>query len=226
MALKTLIEEWSSNAACFMCQQLSFDAMNAGRLLQSFDYVSQQPDFDFVGVGKTLAVGDVEIADDSFAAFIDEESVAEDAAAFDGGVTGKDFGIDVAQNHFRRTAVIPREQTRPQPSFAIEQGSEIGGRKMSEIENLHGAPAKLANSGHVRTDRISSLVRCATRGKRGTGDHQETPRCRKKSFAFNFGSVVRFLFCGSNPEISDVLGFVVSEIRDAAARNKFSDLDL
>ena len=107
MTLKSLIQKRPRHAPGFVRQQLRFDAMDPGRLLQSFDHVRQQLKFDFVRVRNTASVRHKQIADHSLAAFIHEEAVTENAAALDGSVSRKDFGVDIAQNHLRRSVVVP-----------------------------------------------------------------------------------------------------------------------
>src|SRR5580700_5251443 len=104
----------------------------------------QQLDFHFARVGETSAVSHEKIAHHALAAFIHEKAVAEYAAAFDCGVSGKNFRVDVAQDHLRRPVVIPGEQTAPGPRLIVEQGTQVNRRKMPEVENLHGAPASSA----------------------------------------------------------------------------------
>src|ERR1700685_555293 len=99
MTLESLIEKRPRYTSRFVREQLRFHAMNSGRLLQGLDDMRQQFDFYLASVGKASAVRHEKIADHSFAAFIHEKAVAEDAAALDGGVSGKDFRVNVAQDH-------------------------------------------------------------------------------------------------------------------------------
>ena len=45
----------------------------------------------------------------------------KNASTFDRGVAGKNLGVHIAQNHFRRAAVVPREQVPPDSTLIIEQ---------------------------------------------------------------------------------------------------------
>ena len=92
-------------------------------------------------LGKPRAVGDVEVANHSLTAFVDEERIAEDASAIDGSVARQNLRIDVAQNHLGRTGIVPGKQARPDLRLVFEQGTQIHGRKVPEVENLQGAPA-------------------------------------------------------------------------------------
>ena len=104
-----------------MNQQLRFDAVDAGRLLQGFDHMDQQPAFDLLRAGSaiSISVSHEQIADHSFITFIDEKGVAEDLAPVDGSVAGQDLGIDVAQDHLCRAGVVPGEQARPDPGLVL-----------------------------------------------------------------------------------------------------------
>ena len=119
MKTEALRGEGFGDRSGFVNQQLGFDAVNARRLLQGFDYVAEQLPFDIVGI-MLLAVADVEIADHAFAAFIDEERIAEDAAAIDGGIARKYFGVDITQNHVGGAVIIPAQQLRPGAGFVVQ----------------------------------------------------------------------------------------------------------
>src|SRR5271155_4576919 len=118
--------------------------MDSRRLLQSFDHMRQQLNFNLVRVRQPVAVGDEKIADHSLAAFVNEKAVTEDAAALDGCISWKDLRVDIAQDHLRRSVVIPGKQAGPGPRLIVKQGTQINGGKMSEVENLHGTPANAA----------------------------------------------------------------------------------
>ncbi len=107
ITLKSLIQKRPRDAPRFVRQQLRFDPVDPGRLLESFDHVGQQLEFDLARIWNTGAVRHEQIADHSLAAFIHEEAVAEDAATFDGGVSGKDFRVYIPQDHLRRSVIVP-----------------------------------------------------------------------------------------------------------------------
>src|ERR1700722_231553 len=128
-------------------------------MLQGFDDMSQQAQLALGGIGNENAVLDKKVADHALAALVDEERITKDFAAFDGGVAGKDFRIDVAQDHLRRAAVIPREQARPNLCLVLQQGAQIGGGKMPEVENLQGAPAKAGSIARRQESEFSGFAR-------------------------------------------------------------------
>src|ERR1700678_801852 len=167
MTLKSLIQKRPGDAACFMGQQLCLHPVNPGRLLQRLDDMGQELELDLARVGKTSAVGHEKIADHSLAALVDKKAVAKDSPAVNRGISGKYFRIDIAQNHLRRPVVIPGEKARPDLRLIVEQGAQVRGRKVSEIENLHEAPAKSVRAKYNRIcdGRTPSLVRSTTRGK-------------------------------------------------------------
>jgi hypothetical protein len=90
-------------------QQLRFNAMDARGILQRLDHVRQQAIFKFRGGVRVARLGGphVQVADHTLVTFVDEKRVAADAAAEDGSVTWQDLGIDVAQDHLRRSPVVP-----------------------------------------------------------------------------------------------------------------------
>ena len=64
-----------------MRQQLRFDPMNAGRLLQRLDNVVHHLQLNRVRI--VAARRNEQVSDHAFAALVDEEGIAHDAAAFD-----------------------------------------------------------------------------------------------------------------------------------------------
>src|SRR5277367_2223390 len=113
MPLKTLLHKRTGNRSRFMDQQLRFDAMDSRRLLQRLDHMSQELRFHFAGIVQPLVAGNEEISDNSLTAFINEKGVTENASALDRRIARQNFRVDVAQNHFRGSAVVPGEKPRP-----------------------------------------------------------------------------------------------------------------
>src|SRR5579872_4237387 len=142
MTLEPLVQERAGNASRFVRQQLGLDPVDSRRLLQRLDHMSQQPDFDFARVRDTPTIGHEQITDYSLAAFINKKAVAEDATTFDRCVSGKNFRVDIAQDHLCRAVVIPRKETCPGSSLIVEQGTQIARGKMPEVENLQERSCK------------------------------------------------------------------------------------
>src|SRR5579864_3628990 len=122
--------------------------MDSGGLLQRLNYMRQEFQFDLAGVGEAIAIGDVEVADDALTSLVDKKGVAEDASALDGRIAGQDFGVDVAENHFRRAGVVPGKLVRPELRLIVEQRTQVHRGKVPEVENLQEAPAKSAGGRH------------------------------------------------------------------------------
>src|SRR6266478_8654790 len=82
MAAEALLQEGTRDFSGVVRQQLRLHAMDTGRLLQSFDDVSEQTFFDLVAVGTTGSVAsrvaDKEVADNALILLVDKEGVAED----------------------------------------------------------------------------------------------------------------------------------------------------
>src|SRR6185369_661272 len=119
-----------------MQQQLRFDAMDAGRLLQSVDDVGEQFVLDLAAPCSGCAF-DEDVADHALGSFINKEEIAKHLSALDGGVSRQDLCIDVTQDHLGRTAIVPRQQTEPALRFLVEEIAKIGGSEMPEVENFH-----------------------------------------------------------------------------------------
>src|SRR5271168_554674 len=115
MPLESLVKKRPGYAPRLIGQQLRFHAVNSRGLLQRLDHVSQQLNFDLARVRKAASVHYKKITDHSLAAFVNEKAVAEDAPAFYGRISRQDFRVDIAQDHLRRSVVVPGKQTRPDP---------------------------------------------------------------------------------------------------------------
>ena len=137
MAAESLLQEGTRDFSGVVRQQLRLHAMDAGRLLQGFDDVGEQLFFDLVTVGSARSIADEEVSDDALALLVDKEGVAEDAAALDGGVAGKNLGVHVAEDHLGGSGVVPGEQAPPHGDLIFQQRTKVGGREVSEIENFH-----------------------------------------------------------------------------------------
>src|SRR5258708_37049267 len=115
--------------------------MDTGRLLQSFDDVSEQTFFDLVAVGTTGSVAsrvaDKEVADNALVLLIHKEGVAEDAAPLDGGIAGENFRVHVAEDHLSGGGIVPGKRAAPHGDLLFQQRSKGGGREESRIENYH-----------------------------------------------------------------------------------------
>src|SRR5580658_3609692 len=137
MTAETLLHKGLRDDSGFVHEQLRFDAMNSWGLLQSFDHMGEQPRFHLVGIGQAPAVRNKKISNNTLAAFVNKERIAENSSAIDGRITRQNLGVDVAQNHVGGSAVIPGEQARPYADLVLQQGTQVDGGKMPEIENLH-----------------------------------------------------------------------------------------
>src|ERR1700675_1731709 len=105
MAAEALLQERPRDFSGVVRQQLRLHAMDARRLLQGFDDVSEQAFFDLVTVGTTGSVADrvadrvanEEVADHALVLLIDKAGVAEDAAPLDRSIAGENFRVHVAE---------------------------------------------------------------------------------------------------------------------------------
>ena len=140
MTLEALFQKRSGYDSRFMHQELGFNAVDSGGLLQGLNHVSKQPLLDLMPVRRPASIGHEQIADHAFATFVNKERIAENAATLNRGISGEDLGVHVAQDHIRRAAVVPREQSRPRPSLIFQKGTQVDRRKVPQVENLHGIP--------------------------------------------------------------------------------------
>ena len=120
-----------------MRQQLRFNAMNSRRLLQRLDDVLRHLRFDPMRIHA--ARRNEQVAHHTFAALIDEEGVSHDVAALDRRIARQNLGVHITQNHVRRVAIVPAKHAAPRLDFLVEQGAEVAGREMPEVENLHSS---------------------------------------------------------------------------------------
>ena len=91
MPAESLLEKRPYHLSGFMRQELRLDAMDSGRLLKGFDHVRKQPFLHFLTVGGAASIANEEIANDTFALFINEKRISKNITALDGSVTGQDF---------------------------------------------------------------------------------------------------------------------------------------
>src|SRR5437762_11069924 len=104
----------------------------------------EQASFNLLAVCPVFSFADEQVSDHAFAVFVNKKGVAEDPPARNRRVPRKKLGVHIPQNHFRRTAVIPTQQLRPDVYLVLEQRAQIGRRKVSEVENLHWTPENSA----------------------------------------------------------------------------------
>src|SRR6266849_6129352 len=145
MAAEALLQKGTRDFSGVVRQQLRLHAMDARRLLQGFDDVSEQAFFDLVTVGAAGSVADrvadrvayEEVADNALILLVDKEGVAEDAAPLDGGVTGENFRVHVAEDHLGGGGIVPGKRAAPHGDLLFQQRAKVGGREVAEIENFH-----------------------------------------------------------------------------------------
>src|SRR5258708_31960924 len=88
-------------------------------------------------VGTSTAVADEKVADNALVLLVHKEGVAEDAAALDGGITGKDFRVHVAQDHLGRGGVVLGDGPLAHCDLLFQQRPKVSGSEMSQIEDFH-----------------------------------------------------------------------------------------
>src|SRR6266849_5372830 len=141
MAAEALLQKGTRDFSGVVRQQLRLHAMDARRLLQGFDDVSEQAFFDLVTVGTTGSVADrvadKEVADNALVLLVHKEGVAEDAAPLDGGIAGENFRVHVAEDHLSGGGIVPGKRAAPHGDLLFQQRAKVGGREVSEIENFH-----------------------------------------------------------------------------------------
>jgi len=98
--LKSLFDKWPGDHTGVVHQQLRFDPMDSGGLLQGLNHMQQESRFYFVGIGQASTVCDEQISNHALAAFVNKKSVTDDSAAFLRRRNRAGFGIHVAQDHF------------------------------------------------------------------------------------------------------------------------------
>ena len=150
-----------------MQQQLGLNTIYPWRLLQGFDDMGHQPLFDGLRILQAASVSNEKISDHTLTALIDEEGIARDPAPLQGGISGQNFGVDVAQDHGCRAAVVPGEQVRPDLDFVLQKGAQVGGREVPQVENFHSKlPRRSLATREWQWGRGNwSVVLCSLQGK-------------------------------------------------------------
>jgi hypothetical protein len=122
IATEAFVQKWCDKVTGGMDEELGFDTMETGRLLERADGVAEQLEFDTVAtVTSGVGVFDVQVTDDALGSLIDEKAVAVDESALNGGEAGEDSGVGVTKNHVGRGAVIPMESASPDGDFLLEE---------------------------------------------------------------------------------------------------------
>ena len=135
--METLRKKWARQDSRFVQEQLGLNTIYPWRLLQGFDDMGHQLLFDGLRILQAASVSNEKISDHTLTALIDEEGIARDPAPLQGGISGQDFGVHVAQDHGCRAAVVPGEQVRPDLDFVLQKGAQVGGREVPQVENFH-----------------------------------------------------------------------------------------
>src|SRR5437764_3602146 len=111
--------------------------MDPGRALQGLNHVGQEFEFNVMnGILRPITVAHVKVADYALGTFVHKERITKNAPALDGRIAGKDLGINVTENHLRRTAIVPGKQARPYLRLALKQRAQVRGRQVPEVEDL------------------------------------------------------------------------------------------
>src|SRR5258708_7488573 len=101
MTMEPLLRKRSRYGAAQVHQQLGFNALDAGGLLQGLNHMSEQAFFYLQGTLAAAAIGHIEVANHSLAAFIDKKRIPRDSSALHCRVARENFAINVAQDHRR-----------------------------------------------------------------------------------------------------------------------------
>ena len=113
--------------------------MNPRRLLQRADRMAKQLDLKAVAtLLRALGVFDVKIPDDALRSFVHEKAVTVDASTLDRSKTRQDPRVRVAHNHVSRGPVVPMKSLSPHRNLLLYEDAQVGGRKVTKVENLHG----------------------------------------------------------------------------------------
>ena len=118
-------------------QQLRFNAVHAGRMLQQLDHMFEQPALNVRGQLRIAGGWDCKnISNQRLFALVHAKHVPADPAVFNGHIARQEAGIEVLQQEVGGSVKIPAQSLVPDKALRFQHGFEIAGRKMSQIKNF------------------------------------------------------------------------------------------
>src|ERR1700733_13336140 len=133
MPAEALRQKRPRDLASFVRQQLRLDAMDARRLLQRLNDVGEKPFLNFEAIKRATSIANKQVADHSLALLVNKKRIAENTAALDGSITGKNLRLHIAENHLGRLTVIPRQQASPRRDLFFEKRPEVGRGEVAKV---------------------------------------------------------------------------------------------
>src|ERR1700734_1799588 len=118
-------------------QQLRFNALDPGRMLQQLDHVLEQMALDIrsrLGIGRGRHGKNV--AHQGFFILVNTEYVTADTAVLYGDVAGQKTGVQVLQQEVGGGLKIPTQALVPDTALRLQHRFEIPGGEVAQIENL------------------------------------------------------------------------------------------
>ena len=113
-------------------QQLRFDAVDPGRMLQQLDHMFEQTALDIrsrLGVGRGRHGKNV--ADQGLFILVNTKDVTADTAILDGNIARQETGVEVLQQQVGRSLKIPAQALIPDTAFRLQHRLEIAGGEVA-----------------------------------------------------------------------------------------------
>ena len=113
-------------------QQLRFDAVHPGRMLQQLDHMFEQRALDirsrlWIGCGRHGK----NVANQGLFILVNTKDVTTDAAILDGDVARQETGVEVLQQQIGRSLKIPSQPLIPDTAFRLQHRLEVAGGEVA-----------------------------------------------------------------------------------------------
>jgi len=139
-------EEWFVDGAGVVEEQLGFNALDAGRMLEELEKLVDEGLSDGKGL-RGIGGGGEGVADHGLLALVDAEGEAADASALEGDEAGEDAGVEILKEEFGGALIVPTEALLPEARLGFEQRAQLARGKMTQVEDF-----ELGRDGHTLFD--------------------------------------------------------------------------
>jgi hypothetical protein len=132
---EALLQEGLFEVAGVVEQELGFDAIDIGGVLEKLEQAMEKQLRGLEGLGDIVREG-VDVADDGLMAFVDAEGVAAYASTVEGDEAGQDARVEVLEQELGGGLVVPTETSLPEASLVFEQRAQLTRGVVPKVEDL------------------------------------------------------------------------------------------
>jgi hypothetical protein len=126
-------------------EELRFDAMDAGRVLKELEEMMEKGAGDVEHLRGVGGYGEG-VSDYGFVSLVDAEGEAADASAVEGYEAWEDARVEILQEEFGGTLIVPAETLLPGPRLGFEKRAKLTRGEVPQVEDF-----ELGRDGHFLT---------------------------------------------------------------------------